>query len=91
MAELIFFFGLFAAMPLLMWWMIRASRRARAAAQGREADSRVPFSRFGFEEESVGPDGLSYGKRYDGDGAILPPDDDPSWELPGIKSLQGRR
>ena len=90
MAELIFFFGLFAAMPLLMWWMISASRRARAKAGTKQADDPVPFSRFAFEEESVGPDGLSYGKRYDGDGALLPPDD-PSGELPGIKSLQGRR
>jgi hypothetical protein len=90
MAEAIFFFGLFAAMPLLMWWMIRASRRARAAAQGREADTHVPLSRFGYDEESVGPDGLSYGTRYDGDGTMLPPDE-PGAELPGIRSLQGRR
>jgi hypothetical protein len=89
-AELIFFFGLFAVLPLLMWWMIAASRRARAASRERLDEDHPTFSRLAFEEETAGPDGLHYGRRYDGDDAVIPPD--PSGgELAGIKSLQGRR
>ena len=90
MAEIVFFFGLLAVLPLLMWWMISASRRARAAALERPHEEPTPYSRFAFEEETAGPDGLSYGRRYDGDDAVIPPDHSGG-ELPGIKGLQGRR
>jgi len=89
-AELIFFFGLFAVLPLLMWWMVSANRRARAAMRERPDDERPAFSRLAFEEETAGPDGLHYGHRYDGDDAVIPPDHSGG-ELPGIKGLQGRR
>ena len=91
MAEFLFFFGL-VSMPLLMWWMIAASRKARAqVSELEETDEEGPsYSRFAFSEEEIGPDGLSYGRRYDGDDAVIPPDHSGG-ELPGIKSLQGRR
>jgi hypothetical protein len=89
MAEAIFFFGLVAAMPLAMWWMISANRKARARLRGYES-AVIGFSREAFEEIEAGIDGLSCGRGYAGDGATLPPHD-PSGETAGIKGLQGRR
>jgi hypothetical protein len=89
MAEFVFVFGLIS-MPLLMWWMVAASRKARARLRERGQDTTPAYSRFAFAEEEAGPDGLSYGRRYDGDGAVIPPGD-TSGEVDGIKGLQGRR
>ena len=90
MAQAFFLFGLLAAMPLAMWWMISASRKARARMRDSTPADEVIYSRNALEEVETGADGLAYGKAYAGDGAVLPPDD-ASGETAGIKALQGRR
>ena len=79
-----------ASIPLLMWWLTRASRRARTAAQERANARPAPPSELAFEETTAGADGLSYGRRYDGDDALIPPDHSGG-EVPGIKAMQGHR
>ncbi|GEM_PF-2594219 len=77
---------------LLMWWLVSTRRRAqRKAAQAQSADAELPpLSADAYEELEQGADGLKQGRRYDGDGAVLPPD---QWdgEGNGIRALQGRK
>ncbi len=89
MAELVFFLGLIAPFAL-MAWLIVVQRKAKAAQADTWEEDRPAHSREAYEEEVMGEDGLSYGRRYDGDSSVLPPQD-KSGEVELIKGFQGRR
>jgi hypothetical protein len=89
MLELLILLGIFSPF-LLMVWLTWARRRAQAAERAQLEIEAPPFSEEGFTEVLSTQDGLSFGRSYDGDGAVIPPYDQ-SGEIGGIKALQGRR
>jgi hypothetical protein len=78
-----------AAPPLLMWWMITVQRRTRERMRERrrEEEAGLPPA-LGYVEEERGADGLSYGRRLEGE--LLHPQPNRG-DLDGIKALEGRR
>jgi hypothetical protein len=80
------------APPLLMWWMVVVQRRTREYIRARreEAGDCAWSEPLAFVEEERGADGLSYGRRSDGDDGRFPAGPAIA-ELDGIKALEGRR
>ncbi len=89
MLEILVLLGL-ASPFLLMVWLTMARRKAQEATRDHYVDEPPAFSEHGFTETTEGEDGLAYGRKYDGDGAVIPPDVSDG-ESDGIRALQGRR